>query len=120
MLVVTRFVIAAEAHDVFLAEARTAIAALSVRDGFVRARVSRATDDGDAWLLLTEWASVGAWRRALGGYDVKLGALPLLARATPEPSGYEVIVDTEDADSVRRTSDRAADADVTGPGQPRS
>jgi quinol monooxygenase YgiN len=110
VLVVTRFVVPVADEATFRQQAAAALAALSERPGHVSGRVARATDDPTAWLLLTEWESVGAYRRALGGFDVKMHATPLLARALAEPSAYEVL----DGDTA---SDRAADADVTGPGR---
>ena len=38
---------------------------------------------------------VGAYRRALSSYDVKVGAVPLLSRALDEPSAYEAVVPGE-------------------------
>ena len=40
-------------------------------------------------MLVTTWEHVGAYRRALSSYDVKLHAVPLLSRAIDEPSAYE-------------------------------
>ena len=42
-------------------------------------------------MLATTWEHVGAYRRALSAYDVKLHAVPLLSRALDEPSAYEVV-----------------------------
>ena len=109
MLVVTRFVVPVADEATFRNDAAAALRALAERPGWTGGRLARATDDATAWLLLTEWESVGAYRRALSGFDVKMHATPLLARAVAEPSAYEVL----DGDAV---SDRAADADVTGPG----
>jgi heme oxygenase (mycobilin-producing) len=110
VLVVTRFVVAPADEETFRGQAAAALAALAQRPGHVSGRLARATDDATAWLLLTEWESVGAYRRALSGFDVKMHATPLLARAVAEPSAYEVLDDGE-------RGDRAADADTTGPGQ---
>ena len=111
MLVVTRFHVAPPDEAAFRVDAAAALRALAERPGWVGGRLGRAVDDGSVWLLLTEWASVGAYRRALGGYDVKLYATPLLARAIAEPSAYEVL----DPDA---TGDRAPDADTAHPGTP--
>lgn len=110
MIVLTRFVVDAADEATFRARAADALRALAERPGWVSGRVARATDDATAWLLLTEWESVGAYRRALSGYDVKLHATPLLARAVAEPSAYEVLSDGD-------AGDRAPDADTTGPGR---
>jgi hypothetical protein len=64
-------------------------------------------DDEADWLLLTEWESVGAYRRALGGYEVKIAATPLLAQALDIPSGFEDLVDiAPDGSRTERASDR--------------
>jgi hypothetical protein len=61
---------------------------------------------------VTEWESVGAYRRALGHYEVKLRATPLLAQSVDQPSAFEALL-VVDADGRRtvRSSDRAVDAD---------
>lgn len=110
VIVLTRFAVPREDEAAFRRQAAAAVDALSHRPGWLGGRVARATDDATAWLLLTEWESVGAYRRALSGYDVKLHATPLLARAIAEPSAYEVLDEGDE-------SDRAPDADTTGPGR---
>ncbi len=42
-------------------------------------------------MLTTQWEHVGAYRRALSAYEVKLHAVPLLSRAIDEPSAFEVV-----------------------------
>ena len=42
--------------------------------------------------MLTEWESVGAYRRALGNYQVKLLATPVLGRAEDRPSAFEQLL----------------------------
>jgi quinol monooxygenase YgiN len=111
VIVVTRFVVEPAGEAAFRAQAADALRALAERPGWLDGRVGRAVDDANAWLLLTEWESVGAYRRALGGYDVKLHATPLLARAVAEPSAYEILAD------ATTPPDRAPDADSTGPGR---
>ena len=59
--------------------------------GFVDARVGRATDDATLIALQVGWVNVGAYRRALSSYDVKVSAVPLLAGAIDEPSAFEVL-----------------------------
>ncbi len=48
--------------------------------------MGRNTDDPELWLLTTEWESVGAYRRALSAYDVKLTAVPVLAGRSTSPA----------------------------------
>ncbi|MDQ1731881.1 MAG: hypothetical protein QOK10_2040 [Pseudonocardiales bacterium] len=86
------------------------LAALAERAGFIRGSLGRSTDDEDAWVLLTEWESVGAYRRGLGGYDVRLLLTPLMAQALDQPSAFEQLVwaGPEGIQEVR-DSDRAPD-----------
>lgn len=117
MLVTTRFRIPESEGESFLADAQRAVEALAARPGFRNGRVGRAIEDPEAWVVHTEWDGVGAYRRALSGYDVKVYAAPLLGLAIDEPSAYEVLfADGEDPveDGV---SARAADADSAVPGQ---
>jgi quinol monooxygenase YgiN len=117
VLVVSRYTVP-EAEGVRFAElARAALAALAARPGFRRGHAGRSVDDPAEWVLVSEWDGVGAYRRALGTYEVKLAATPLLAQARDEPGAFEELV-TADATGVIGTaaSDRAADADIAGPG----
>jgi len=108
--VVTRFVVEPTGADSFMGRAHTALAALAARPGYRRGQLTRALDEPDNWCLLTEWESVGAYRRALSAYDVKLHATPLLADARDEPSAYEVLASAEPGAGVAVVaSDRAAE-----------
>ena len=91
MLVVNRFRVPVENGEAFRSELATAQAALAERPGYVDGQVGRNLDDPTLWVLTTRWDNVGAYRRALSSYDVKLQAVPLLSRAIDEPSGYEVV-----------------------------
>ena len=113
MLVVTRFEVAESDADVFLDQARAALSAFAARPGYLRGRVGRAADDPTAWVLTTEWVGVGAYRRSLSSYDVKVHGAPLLSRGRDEPSAFEVLV----SDEGEATSGRAADADTVALGE---
>jgi hypothetical protein len=77
----------------------------------VRGQLARAYDDPTSWCLVVEWESVGAYRRALSSYDVKLHATALLARAGPEASAFEPLLTAEPGGPpVFTDSDRAANA----------
>jgi hypothetical protein len=114
MLVVNRFVVPAEGPggDEFVERATAALSALAARPGYVRGELGRAYDDPAHWSLVTEWESVGAYRRALGSFDVRVHATPLLAQSLDEPSAYEVLARTgADGTVTTAVSDRAADGD---------
>jgi heme oxygenase (mycobilin-producing) len=89
VLVVMRFEADPLLEEAFLEEVGQVLAILADRVGFRSGQVVRAFDDPGQWCLVTEWESVGAYRRALGSYEVKAGATPLLSRARPEPSAFE-------------------------------
>jgi hypothetical protein len=105
----------AEPASDFQARAAEALRALAARPGFLRGSLGRAADDVADWLLLTEWESVGAYRRALGNYQVKLLATPVLGLAEDRPSAFEqlLVIGPDGAESVQ-LSDRAADDEPGG------
>lgn len=88
--------------------AHAALGALAARPGYLRGRLARALDEPANWTIVTEWESVGAYRRALSAYEVKVHATPLLAEALDEPSAYEVLADAAPGGELRlAVSDRA-------------
>ena len=102
----------AQSAEQFQSDAEQALRLLAERPGYLRGSVGRATDDAGSWLLLTEWESVGAYRRGLGGYQVKLLATPLLSQALDQPSAFEQLLQIgPDGQETARASDRADDAD---------
>ena len=121
MLVVNRFVLGGENRDGrddtdpdpaverdFLDRAQRALAALADCAGFVRGELGRSADDPSRWCLVTRWASIGAYRRALGSYPVKIAARTLLADAVEEPAGYEVLRSADAGGISAGDSDRAS------------
>ena len=110
MLVVNRFVVAEEAAGGFTERAHAALGALAARPGYRSGQLARGLDDPTAWCLVTEWESVGAYRRALGAFDVRIHATPLLAESLDEPSAFEPLASAEPGGAVTsRSSDRATD-----------
>jgi quinol monooxygenase YgiN len=91
VLVVSRFRVPEPEAEAFRADLEKAAATLAERPGHVAGQVGRNVDDPGLWVLATTWEHVGAYRRALSAYDVKLHAVPLLSRALDEPSAYEVV-----------------------------
>jgi antibiotic biosynthesis monooxygenase len=108
MLVLNRFVVDEDAAEPFTARAHTALAALAACPGYRSGRLTRALDEPTHWCLVTEWESVGSYRRALGAYEVKVNATPLLAESVDEPSAYETLAAADPGGEVRTSpSDRA-------------
>jgi quinol monooxygenase YgiN len=91
VIVVNRFRVPAEQGEQFRVEVQHAREALAARPGYLQGAIGRNTDDPTLWVLTTRWEHVGAYRRALSAYDVKLRAVPVLSRAIDEPSAYEAV-----------------------------
>lgn len=93
-----------------VARSRVALAAFAARPGFLGGTLGRSTDDPDLWVLMTRWASVGEYRRALSSWDVKMNAHPLLYEAVDEPSAFEELLDMTPGGSLTEgVSDRSPD-----------
>ena len=91
MLVISRFRVSDAGADAFRDDLEQVHALLRSRPGHVAGRIGRNVDDPELWVLSVEWENVGAYRRALSAYEVKVGAVALLSTALDEPSAYEVV-----------------------------
>jgi heme oxygenase (mycobilin-producing) len=110
MLVVTRFVLSDDSSggSAFVEQAHGALGALAACPGYLRGELARSVDEPTHWTIVTEWESVGAYRRALSSFAVKMYATPLLAQSLDEPSAYEVLASVSPGGSVSvSVSDRA-------------
>ena len=90
----------------FAERAELALSTLAARPGYLRGSLARSTDD-DHWVLVTEWENVGAYRRALGAFEVKLHAAPLLGEAIDVPSAFEPVLSIRDGVAETFRTDRA-------------
>ena len=109
LLVVTRF----RVHDrgQFAQASRAALARLAESPGFLGGAIGQSTDETDLLVVTTRWSSVGAYRKALQRYEVKLEVVPWLSTAIDESSAYEVVFDISHDAHHEAVSGRAADAD---------
>jgi quinol monooxygenase YgiN len=89
VIVVNRFRVPEAEAEAFRTRLADALEPLQQQPGHLSGRIGHNVDDPELWVLVTEWESVGAYRRALSSYDVKLGAVPTLSRAIDEPGAYE-------------------------------
>jgi hypothetical protein len=94
----------------FSERAELALSTLAARPGYVRGSLARSTDEREDgvqhWVIVTEWESVGSYRRALSSFDVKLHAAPLLGEAIDLPSGFESLVSIRDGVTETYRTDR--------------
>lgn len=117
LVVVTRYLVPAAEQAVFAGRAREALDALRSQPGCRRGHVGRSMDDPSRWLLQTEWDSVGAYRRGLSSYDVKMRAVPVMYHAIDEPTAYEALVEAASGELLDHVSDRGQDAASAAPGR---
>ena len=88
LLVVIRF---DDGSTRMMGQLREACALLSAQGGLRQATIGRAVDDPDLVVLTLEWETVGAYRRALSNFEVKVSVVPLLSRAIDEPTAFEIL-----------------------------
>ncbi|WP_203567113.1 antibiotic biosynthesis monooxygenase family protein [Aestuariimicrobium ganziense] len=86
MIVVNRFAVVD--RDRFLAQAQPALDLLRGKPGCLGLDLVRNLDDPQLWALVSSWADVGSYRRALGGLDSKMVVQPFLGTSIDEPSAY--------------------------------
>ena len=89
MLAIARFTTPLAEATEFEAQLSVALDAFSACTGFVSGEFGQNLDDTTMWSLVTHWENVGSYRRALSNLNVKMNAIPLLARAIDEPGAYE-------------------------------
>lgn len=94
MLAVNRLRANGSADEQVTAELSVLIDVLATLPGFGRARAGRSLDEPDVWILLTEWESVGTYRRALSSHAVKTSGYPVFIRMMDEPGAYELLIST--------------------------
>ena len=102
-----RFAVPETDAEQFAEQVATALTALAARPGYLQGHIGRATDDPAEWVMTTEWTGVGAYRRSLSPYDVKVALAPLMVYSRNEVSACELLV-----------SDPARPDPGTAPGTP--
>jgi hypothetical protein len=126
VLLVCRFEVPeAEAAD-FTATARRALELFTAQPGCRGGRLGRATDEADRWVLVVEFDSVVAYRRAMSPFPVREVVVPLLSRAlSDEPAAFELAVTAAGGTAEQHASLLADDAgtvrlgEAAGPANPR-
>ncbi|MFB9909204.1 antibiotic biosynthesis monooxygenase family protein [Allokutzneria oryzae] len=111
MLLVCRFAVTEAEVETFTARARRALELLTAQPRCLSGRLARATDEPDRWVLVVEFESVVAYRRALSPFDVREHVIPLLSEALPdEPAAYEILGEATGGEVIEHTSLLAQDA----------
>ncbi|MGH3775236.1 MAG: antibiotic biosynthesis monooxygenase family protein [Pseudonocardiaceae bacterium] len=115
MILICRFILDAAdpagAED-FLIRARRALGLLTAQQGCLGGQLGRSPDDITRWVLVVQFESVVAYRRALSPFDVREHVVPLLSEAlTGEPGSYEVLAAAQRGAVTDHTSLLAPDAE---------
>jgi hypothetical protein len=92
VIAITRYRVPGPEADGFAERMTAVLDALSASPGYRSGRLARTVDDPALWALVTEWDGAGFYRRALGGYEVRLRFVPLAAMAVDEPGAYEIVI----------------------------
>lgn len=117
LLVLSRFRVDDAARERFLADAAIAMDVLAAQAGCLGVSLGQSTDEPGLLVIRSEWSGVGAYRRALSSFDVKVQAVPLLSSAVDEPSAYELVRRVVDGTVTVAASGLAADAGDVGLGE---
>ncbi len=88
VVAVTRFRVPDEAADGLAVDAGVLLGALTARPGFGTGTFGRAVDDPGLFALVTTWEGVGAYRRALSAFEVKVAGAPVWLHAVDEPGVF--------------------------------
>ncbi len=120
LIVLMRYVVAAGDEAAFHERAREALDALRCQPGCSQGHLGRSMDEPEHWVLHTQWESVGAYRRALSSYDVKVRAVRVLSEALDEPTTFEALVEAGPHGLLDAVSDLAPDAATAAPRQHRA
>lgn len=89
VIVVMRFRPPESSLDAFGVLAEQAASHFARAEGCLSQDLAQNIDEPELWVLVTRWRDVGAYRRAIGGYDAKLVLTPLSAWSIDEPSAYD-------------------------------
>ena len=100
----------------WLSLAREALAPLVSQALCLGGEISASIDDPRLAVIVTRWASVGDFRRAMSDFEVKLHTVPLLSQSINEPSSFEVLHLNGPEGARDFPSARARDADSVGQG----
>ncbi len=100
----------------WLVMAREALAPLVTQTLCLGGEISASIDDPQLAVIVTRWASVGDFRRAMSDFEVKMRTVPLLSQSIDEPTTFEVLHLNGPDGSQDFASARARDADSVGLG----
>ncbi|MEL4358509.1 MULTISPECIES: antibiotic biosynthesis monooxygenase family protein [unclassified Luteococcus] len=90
MIVINRFRVPPAQQPAFRAQAQAAVELFGTKPGLQSIDLVQNLDEPQLWALVTRWEHVGAYRRALGGFESKMTIVPLLSLSLDEPSAFDL------------------------------
>jgi quinol monooxygenase YgiN len=78
--------------------------------GFLSSELGQSTDSLEDFTMIHRWADVGAYRKFLSRYEVKLEVIPFLSTFTKDSVTVEIIMDSQSDRVESGTSSLALDA----------
>ncbi len=78
--------------------------------GFLSGELGQSTDSLEDFTVIHRWADVGAYRKFLSRYEVKLEVIPFLSTFTKDSVTVEIIMDSQSGQVESGTSSLASDA----------
>ncbi len=79
MIAIARFRTPIAQAAEFKVQLAHALAVFAERDGFLHGDYGQNLDEPELWSLVTHWANVGSYRRALSSTQIKMEVFPCLA-----------------------------------------
>jgi hypothetical protein len=74
-------------------QAQQALEVLQGKSGFLAGEIFHNADSPERYLVKTDWADVGSYRKALGSMEAKIGVWPFLANMRDEPTAFEMLLE---------------------------
>jgi quinol monooxygenase YgiN len=78
--------------------------------GFLSSELGQSTDSLEDFTLIHRWSGVGAYRKFLSRYEIKLEVIPFLSTFTKDSVTVEIIMDSQSDQVENGTSSLALDA----------
>ena len=78
--------------------------------GFLSSELGQSTDSLEDFTLIHRWADVGAYRKFLSRYEIKLEVIPFLSTFTKDSVTVEIIMDSQSDRVESGISSLASDA----------
>ena len=108
--VVAQLVVPAAARAQFEQGSERMMELCAQSPGFLSSELGQSTDSLEDYTVIHRWADVGAYRKFLSRYEVKLEVIPFLSTFTKDSVTVEIIWDSQSGRGESGTSSLARDA----------